>query len=39
LQRRGDFFAELAQAQFGTETPLGTVLHNLDAPVVPHERA
>jgi glucan exporter ATP-binding protein len=39
LQRRGGFFAELAQAQFGTETPLGTVLHNLDAPVVPHERA
>jgi ATP-binding cassette, subfamily B, beta-glucan exporter len=45
LQRHGGFFAELAQAQFGTgttvgtETPLGTVLHNLDAPVVPRERA
>jgi ATP-binding cassette, subfamily B, beta-glucan exporter len=45
LQRRGGFFAELVAAQFGTgttvgaETPLGTVLHNLDAPVVPRERA
>ncbi len=45
LVQRGGFFAELAQAQFGTgttigsETPLGTVLHNLDTPVVPHERA
>ena len=44
-QRRGGFFAELVQAQFGTgttvgtETPLGTVLHNLDTPVVPRERA
>ncbi len=45
LQRRGGFFAELVAAQFGTgtsvgtETPLGTVLHKLDTPVGPHERA
>lgn len=39
LYGRGGFFSELVDAQFGTETPLGTVLQSLDTPVVPRERA
>ena len=39
LYGRGGFFSELVDAQFGSETPLGTVLQSLDTPVVPRERA
>jgi ATP-binding cassette subfamily B protein len=39
LVASGGFFSELVDAQFGTQTPLGAVLHSLDTPVVPRERA
>ena len=38
LYRSGGSFTELVDAQFGSETPLGTVLHALDTPIVQSER-
>jgi ATP-binding cassette subfamily B protein len=39
LNGKGGMFTEFVRAQFGGETPLGAVLHSLDTPVVPRERA
>jgi len=39
LVQRGGFFAELANAQFGTQAPLATELEMLKPKIVPRERA